>query len=368
MQTITQIIQVVPNLTAGDAVSNYARTVNVICKKAGFNTIFCAERVEQSFHEDVLPLRKLPQLIAKSGEHSLVLYHHSHGCDTADTLCAMPQLRTVRRTMFYHNITPPELLAFAPDMAAHSWRGLQQLTPLCEAFNGQAVTPSEFNAQGLREAGWTNVRIVPLAVDDAMAAQLQTGAAQKTSNDEAKQILFVGRVVPNKGIAFLLEAMKLLTLAPQHAATQLHIVGTLESVPDYATQMQLLAATLFTDTPHTVQFHGKVSHEALLDFYTRADVLAIPSRHEGFCMPAVEACFASVPIVALAHGALPETLADGCGILVSDPDPATFAETIAYLLETPAVCAAMRAAQTAHAPRYSVNAIAPTLLAALGLR
>jgi glycosyltransferase involved in cell wall biosynthesis len=89
---------------------------------------------------------------------------------------------------------------------------------------------------------------------------------------------------------------------------------------------------------------GRVSNEELVDLYRRATVVAVPSRYEGFGLPAAEAMACGTPVVAAAAGALPEVIATGGGgLLVPPEDPEALAKAIATLAEQPEARAALGA-------------------------
>ena len=72
---------------------------------------------------------------------------------------------------------------------------------------------------------------------------------------------------------------------------------------------------------------GRVDDETLHRLYAHAACLAIPSLHEGFGYPAVEAMAAGCPVVAAERGALPE-VTGGAAVLVDPLDPDAIAAGI----------------------------------------
>ena len=98
----------------------------------------------------------------------------------------------------------------------------------------------------------------------------------------------------------------------------------------------------------SVAFLGSVSDAALDSEYASADAFVCMSRHEGFCVPIIEAMEAGLPVVARRAGAVSETLGQG-GVLLDDPTPSDMAEAIIALLagEIP-VLASGRDAQLEH--------------------
>ena len=69
---------------------------------------------------------------------------------------------------------------------------------------------------------------------------------------------------------------------------------------------------------------GRVGDRELLSLYAHADCLALPSLHEGFVLPAVEAMAAGTPVVAGNRGALPEVVGNA-GVLVDPYDAGAIA-------------------------------------------
>ena len=86
-----------------------------------------------------------------------------------------------------------------------------------------------------------------------------------------------------------------------------------------------------------VRFLGKLPEDQLARVYCSASVAVVPSRYEGFGLPAAEALASSVPVVAFAAGALPEVLgADGMtGRIVPLGDTDAMAEAVIELLDDP---------------------------------
>jgi glycosyltransferase involved in cell wall biosynthesis len=140
------------------------------------------------------------------------------------------------------------------------------------------------------------------------------------------EILCVGRASdPNKGIRTLIEAFALL---PKSA--RLTLVD--DDHPDNLARKR--AAELgCADRLHIA---GRVPTDELVHLYRRATLVAVPSRYEGFGLPAAEAMACGTPVVATAAGALPEVVGvGGGGVLVAPDSPEALAKGIASLLEQP---------------------------------
>jgi glycosyltransferase involved in cell wall biosynthesis len=137
-------------------------------------------------------------------------------------------------------------------------------------------------------------------------------------------ILFVGRLAPNKRVTVLIEALhRLRDLRPP---VHLAIVGDDTDVYQVeASRCQQRATEL--GLAARVHFLGHVREEQLLDAYRSADLFVMPSRHEGFCIPVIEAMACGLPVVAAQAGALPETVA-GAGLTFTADDPDDLARQV----------------------------------------
>ena len=140
------------------------------------------------------------------------------------------------------------------------------------------------------------------------------------------EILCVGRASdPNKGLGTLIEA-----LARLPEPTRLTLVD--DDHPDNTARKR--AREL--GCADRVEIVGRVPIERLVTLYRRAAVVAVPSRYEGFGLPAAEAMACGTPVVATRAGALPEVVTTGGGgLLVERDDPEALAKGLARLLEQP---------------------------------
>jgi glycosyltransferase involved in cell wall biosynthesis len=142
------------------------------------------------------------------------------------------------------------------------------------------------------------------------------------------EILCVGRASdPNKGIVTLIEALA--KLPPE---------VTLTLVDDDAPGNVGRKRAHQLGCQDRLRLVGRVPTDELVKLYQRASVVAVPSRYEGFGLPAAEAMACGTPVVACRAGALPEVLAaGGGGLLVERDDPEALARGLRSLLEQPAL-------------------------------
>jgi glycosyltransferase involved in cell wall biosynthesis len=160
--------------------------------------------------------------------------------------------------------------------------------PLARRVLGRArlvVCASNALADAARELGAQEVRIVPSGVE------LPESVGEPADPPE---VLFVGRLSPEKGILELVQA---------------------------ADGMELVVAGDGPLRDRVPQARGFVPHHELGPLYTRAAVVAVPSHREGFGVACLEAMAYGRPVVASAVGGLLDLVADDeTGLLVPPRD------------------------------------------------
>lgn len=149
--------------------------------------------------------------------------------------------------------------------------------------------------------------------------------------DAAPVVGFFGRLIEQKGVDTLLEAWA--QVSRQYPAARLVIVGDGKERP----ALEARAAALGLSG---VRFAGWAPDAACL--MPGCDIIAMPSRWEGFGLVALEAMAAARPLVTSRVSALPEIVVDlKTGLLVPPDDPPALAEAISGLLADPAWAGAM---------------------------
>ncbi len=235
-----------------------------------------------------------------------------------------------KKVMVYHNITPAHFFAgYSDDLVRLTSAGREHLERLNSCFD-LALGVSEYNAGELRGLGYAHVRVFPLLVDLDDYRRAPSRAYMELLKNERKNILFTGRITPNKKIEDLIKVVFFYKkyISP---AVRLIVVGNVNTLPKYFLAVQDLAARFYL-TGEDVLFTGHLPADEFLAAYRLADVFLSMSEHEGFCLPLLESCFFNVPVVAYDAGAVAETL-DGAGILFRDKDPARVAGLVEQVLE-----------------------------------
>lgn len=158
----------------------------------------------------------------------------------------------------------------------------------------------------------------------------------------APVLLFVGRLVPAKGLDVLLGALE--RLASTHPEARLLVVGSPiydeRRFRPYVDALRRQAAAL----GRRVIFAGFAPPDEIHRFYQAADILVCPSQwQEPLARVVYEGMAAGLPIVASARGGLPEIVQHGMtGILVEDyREPDAYAAALDYLLTHPGAASEM---------------------------
>lgn len=226
-----------------------------------------------------------------------------------------------RQAVFFHNITPAALVP--PNHIATVERSFAQLNNLRCA--DQLWPVSRTNAEMLIDLGFdpTRIDILPVAVDSPIITRLTEKRAKPID------LLFLGRIVPAKGVLDLVQViadLRLRDLPP----FRLRLAGNVEysdSVYCDAVNHAILEAELH----NIVEFIGTVDEEYRDELLREAHVIVIPSYHEGFCKPVIEGLRAGcVPVGYAAHNL--RYIADGLARMVPPGDTSALANALSDII------------------------------------
>jgi glycosyltransferase involved in cell wall biosynthesis len=230
----------------------------------------------------------------------------------------------------YHNITPAHFFAgYDAGIAAIVTRGRQELAGLVGHVD-LALGDSEFNRSELETLGFGDTGVFPIAVDIARLTEAPPRPAlERVLRDGLTNILFVGRMAPNKKIEDILR------LAEHYkryvdAFHRFIFVGREDACPRYYAMLRALMSQ-YQMTSERFWFVGSVPDADLAAFYRTASAYVSMSEHEGFCVPLIEAMATDVPVLAYASTAVPETLG-GAGVAFSPKDLEYAAEMLGLLV------------------------------------
>jgi len=143
--------------------------------------------------------------------------------------------------------------------------------------------------------------------------------------DDDNLILFVGNLIPRKGVALLIESLNLLQMTvPDFLAV---IVGQGEELENLKTLV-----IKYSLNDH-VKFHGRVTNDELSELYSIADVFVLPSTSEGQSVAILEAMASGLPVVASDIEGNKESIQVGVnGLLFENGSAEKLSEALATLL------------------------------------
>jgi len=184
------------------------------------------------------------------------------------------------------------------------------------------------------------VKLIPNFID---MESLPPNSAGSTSR---KTVLFLGWVLPSKGIEELVEAWSI----AQPTGWHLQIAGP--GADEYHRQL------LERYTPEGLEFLGEKTHDEAMQLMAEAEVFVLPSHTEGFPNVVMEAMAFSKPIIATTVGALPEMLSGGAGYLIPPKDVGALIEALERVLSKELLQASMAAAAKKRVlHEYTISAV-----------
>ncbi|MCI0730668.1 MAG: glycosyltransferase family 4 protein [Chloroflexi bacterium] len=189
----------------------------------------------------------------------------------------------------------------------------------------------------------TRNRLVEAGIPVAHARIIHTGLDVKPylngeqpppgHDNRSLNLLYVGRLSPEKGIDTAIEAMAKLVFSQDQRGIRLSLAGS--GSPEYEHYLRrLVNQTGLTDC---VSFLGWVPPEEMPELLRKFDVLLVPSIWaEPFARVVPEGMISGLVVVATATGGTPEIVLDGeNGLLFTPGDPEDLARKIARLVEDP---------------------------------
>ena len=315
--------QVLSTLGYGDAIGNEVLGIRAVLREAGYASEIFVETADPRLEPLTHDYR---DLIDASHPDNILIHHFSIGSRASRIAYALPD----RMVLVYHNITPPEyFVGVHNDLVRLCYGGRRELLAYVNRCD-LALGASEFNRQELEQAGFPRTSVLPVVPSFAHLDETPDRTLVSAFDDERVNILFVGRVVPNKRIEDVIRCYQAYRVKHQPNA-RLLLVGAYGGFESYLATLHHLIATLRVPDVHIM---GQVSNAELTACYDVADLFLSASEHEGFCVPLVEAFHKRTPVVAYAAAAVPETM-DGAGVLYETKDPRHVAAIMDTVLSDP---------------------------------
>ncbi len=173
---------------------------------------------------------------------------------------------------------------------------------------GQVLCVSDYLVNYAKKYGAKQIQVIYNKVYSEHYQAKDLAIGNKSKGPQLLRVLSVGRLVPQKSQDCLIRAIVGLDL-------QLVLIGSgvrENSLRELVSQLNL---------SERVQFISAVPNSKIHSYYEQADIFAIATKYEGFCIPVLEAMAAGLPVVASRIPPIQEIVSD-VGILVDNTPPA----------------------------------------------
>lgn len=317
--SLREIHQLLPDIAFGDAISNQAIEIKQYLERRGHRSAIYVIRdpdpelkgVAKNFRKGCL------------GPGSGVLYHHSIGSALTPHVLS----HAGPKCLIYHNITPASFFEpYRPDFARLLEEGRKDLKTLAPNFPISAGD-SAFNASELQKCGFQDPSVLPIIVNPEKWNHQPALDLMDRLQDGKTNLLFVGRIAPNKCQDDLIAAFQHYLNMDTGSRLILVGIGHPED-PYYAHVCSLVEENGLSDR---VLLTGRVTDKELQAYYRTANLFWSMSEHEGFGVPLIEAMWFNVPVCAFKSSAVPETLGKA-GIIFNTKDDLLRVAALAKLM------------------------------------
>lgn len=300
------IEQFLPAFHYGDAIGNSTLSLHKYLLEKGIDSRIISLTIDENMRDKASFFKDY-----RENPESIKILHFAVPSELTDFFIKTKG----KKVMVYHNITPAHFfVGFSDEFVKFTNEGRNHLKRLKDSFD-ISIADSKYNAQELRVLSFRNVFVFPIMIDFEEYLKPFNKPYYNLLNDERKNIIFVGRISPNKKIEDLIKVLFFYKkfISP---SIRLIVAGNTATLPKYFYSVRDLASRFFL-TSDDIVFTCHIPFDELLSVYKLGDVFLSMSEHEGFCLPLIESCCFQVPIIAYDAGAVSETLNDA-GIIVKN--------------------------------------------------
>jgi glycosyltransferase involved in cell wall biosynthesis len=286
----------------------------------------CRVRLADLQSADVRPLARRGAAHFAASELCVVNY------STHYALAEAARLAGGQVILDYHGVTPPELWGNMPGLE-DLVRGQEGLK--VARYADWAITHSSYTRDELVAAtGFPpeRVSVIPCVVplESFRPGGRDAALVERYGLGAGPALLYVGRMAANKRVVDLVRALPAIRARFPHA--RLLLVGDKSTPPYNQVVGEATAEAEALGVAEAVTFTGQLPLGELVALYQTCELFVTASRHEGFCIPVVEALACGTPVVGARATALPETIGEG-GLTFSPGDHLALAGAVCELLD-----------------------------------
>ncbi|NVM41707.1 glycosyltransferase family 4 protein [Brucella anthropi] len=243
------------------------------------------------------------------------------------------------------------------------------------SFADKIICCSEVNRRVLSDAGInTETAVVPLSIKipDSFPS------SKPSFYDNIIRIAFVGRFVQSKGIDDLIKSLSVIINSQTEYVIQVDLIGNIKFSDDaIVDRLNAFIGNLQAKEKDRIfiSILGNAANEQKYKILRDADIFVLPTYHEGFCVPIIEAMSAGCIVVSYENSNVPE-ICGGLATLVTTGNVAQLTDAIFSSLSKVSSSEWRRSDGeysrylkdvTSHISHYSPSRIRHDLLAALDL-
>lgn len=255
-------------------------------------------------------------------ESDVIVFHYGVFYELFNLIYICP--KDAKTIVVFHNVTPPEFVRVEQRTLIED--SFKQMANIAHADH--VFCDSDVNLRVLRDNRVTvPATVMKLAVDTGVDLALLD---KPSFVDRRVRVCFVGRLVMSKGPLELLAAFEQVVSASS-ADFQLDIIGNIqfsdqEVIDNVHSGCQQLEARFGSRVSCAVR--GSVSDDIKNTLLHDADLFVLPTYHEGFCVPILEALAAGCKVVSYDNSNVP-AVCGGLASLVDTGDVDALSESIA---------------------------------------
>lgn len=344
------IHQFLTSYSYGDAIGNEVLEIRNFLRAQGYESEIFAHWYHPKYADQINNYREYD---GYSDKDNIILYHFSIGSPVTRKFLQVPD----KKVIIYHNITPHHFfLDYHRVLAKDCYKGRVELKNLAGKVD-MGLGDSQYNEQELKDAGFTNTGVLPLVMNFEKFEEPVVPILKELFDDGKSNILYVGRIIPNKKVEDVIKAFH---LYQKHfnANSRLFVVGEYRGFERYLSALHGLVGKLGVKDVHLT---GHVPEDELISYFKLAHLYLHMSEHEGFCAPVPESFYLNIPVIAFNAGAVKETMNNG-GLLVNRKDFLHIAGLMDRVLTDPALKEQILASQQNALQKYYKNKTGKILL------
>lgn len=314
-------------ITNHDAIGNDIEKMQSLINER-YGECFCY--ADNCFNKKVTYISRDEMLRRIEDPSTVIIYHHSVFWEEGEKILARSKCRIIFR---YHNITPE--VFFERYGAVHyeqCKKGREQTVRFMKNYsNSRWICASPYNAGDLCDVREGCKLICPPfnKIEDWGNTPPNDEITGRLLENPAVNLLFVSRIAPNKNITGLLDIVHNY-IVNYDGKVMLRIIGKKdENLVPYNNEIE--GRLKVYGIEKNVEFIGEVNDELLSTYYLASDLFISASKHEGFFVPAIEAQYFGLPVIALDSTAVPDTT--GGGALILEKDVRLFSAAIHIIMK-----------------------------------